>query len=244
MKLKAIVCDVLAKEFYHAAAHSTHNIDIEIVSSKEHEYPNKIHEILQKKLQDIEAEDYDYILLGYGLCGKALSGLQSVHVPLVVPRAHDCITLFMGSKEKYQQTFFENTGTMYYIAAWLERNGVYKERREVESIGLGGSYEKYLKKYGEEGARHLIEIANSWQSNYKQAMYIENPTTMSDFSCEVEALAAERGWKFSKMAGNSSLIERFLWGDWLEQDFLVVEKGHKIVQSGDASIVRSVRVES
>jgi len=38
----------------------------------------------------------------------------------VVPRAHDCITLLLGSKERYAKLFGERPGTYWYSAGWLE----------------------------------------------------------------------------------------------------------------------------
>jgi len=51
---------------------------------------------------EADAEKYDALALGYGLCGNGLAGLEARSVPLVLPRAHDCITLLMGSRiERY-----------------------------------------------------------------------------------------------------------------------------------------------
>ena len=41
---------------------------------------------------------YDAILLGYGLCGNGLAGVTARHTRLVLPRAHDCIGILMGSR--------------------------------------------------------------------------------------------------------------------------------------------------
>jgi hypothetical protein len=37
----------------------------------------------------------------YGLCNLALTSLRARAVPVVVPRAHDCITLYLGSRQRY-----------------------------------------------------------------------------------------------------------------------------------------------
>ena len=64
---------------------------------------------------------YDAILLGYGLCGNGLDGLTARHTRLVLPRAHDCIALLMGSRERYRAYFEANPGTYYRSTGWLER---------------------------------------------------------------------------------------------------------------------------
>ena len=63
---------------------------------------------LQRVIDEVEAgeETYDAILLGFGLCSMGIVGLHSSKMPLVVPRAHDCITMLLGSRETYQKWLF------------------------------------------------------------------------------------------------------------------------------------------
>lgn len=242
MRLKALICDVLSREFYYWSALSDHVVDIEAVCSEDyHEYPKKLHQKLQEKIDALDEQNkkYDAILLGYGLCGNALQGITGRRIPLLIPRAHDCITLFMGSKELYAKAFEENAGTMYYILSWMERNGLRKERRELESIGLGATYEEYVNKYGEENARYLIEISQEWQARYSKALYIQSGLSPRDMADEVKALAAERKWAFQQMRGDSSIIKRMVQGEWEDKDFLRVEPGCTIYQTNDGAIVCS-----
>ena len=41
--------------------------------------------------------DIEAIVLAYGLCGRGTAGLRPLRHKLVIPRAHDCITVFMGN---------------------------------------------------------------------------------------------------------------------------------------------------
>ena len=41
---------------------------------------------------------YEAILLGYARCNDGLVGVTARDIPLVIPRAHDCITFFFGSR--------------------------------------------------------------------------------------------------------------------------------------------------
>ena len=54
-------------------------------------------------LASVDESKYEAILLGYGLCSNGLVGLTARSIPLVIP-VHDCITLFLGSKEQYSIT--------------------------------------------------------------------------------------------------------------------------------------------
>lgn len=239
MRLKAYACEVLARPFYYWSALSEHVIDIELMSSDYHEYPKEMHKMLQEKIDDLDGrkDKYDYIILGFGLCGNVLEGLESRSIPMVVPRAHDCITLFMGSKELYEKYFRENAGTMYYIESWIERNGLKKERKELESIGLDKSYEEYVAKYGEENAKYLMEIANEWKERYNKALYIAGDSKNIDFSKDVEELAKKRNWSYQKIEGDASLIRKLVFGKWDKKEFLVVDAYSKIAQTADSSIM-------
>ncbi len=250
MRLKALICDVLAREFYYWSALSEHTIDIELLSSKNHEYPSEIKKDLQNKINDLESQSelYDYIIIGFGLCGKVLDGIESINIPFVVPRAHDCITLFMGSKEKFGEYFRDNPGAMYYIESWIERNGMKHERKELDSIGLGGNYDDYVKKYGEEGADYLISLANEWKSRYNKAVYISNDLANDlvniDFSHEVKLLSEKRNWKYEEREGDFRLIKKMVYGDWNIEEFLVVPSKSKVYHTVNSRIIDYTKLDN
>ena len=66
---------------------------------------------VQEAIDGVKASDYDAILMGYGLCNNGLAGIVARHIPIVLPRAHDCITLFMGSRERYITYFNDHPGS-------------------------------------------------------------------------------------------------------------------------------------
>jgi hypothetical protein len=70
----------------------------------------KMRRILQEEIEKVEPDKYEAILLGYGLCNNGTLDLRAA-VPVVIPKAHDCITLLLGSKEKYREYFDQNPGT-------------------------------------------------------------------------------------------------------------------------------------
>jgi hypothetical protein len=59
---------------------------------------------------EAHAEKYDAIALGYGLCGDGLAGVRAQSVPLALPRAHDGITLLMGSRTRFESDFRHHSG--------------------------------------------------------------------------------------------------------------------------------------
>ncbi len=93
--------------------------DLEFLTQGYHDIPATGRVEIQKLIDAVPAGKYDAILLGYGLCSNILTGVTCSHTRLVIPRAHDCITFFLGSKERYQRCFGERPGTYYFTSGWL-----------------------------------------------------------------------------------------------------------------------------
>src|SRR6476620_3424328 len=103
MFLKIIACEIALREIAFLAAQSPHLVDFEFLTQGLHDHPNLGRDEVQKRVDAIPEGKYDAVLIGYALCGNIIAGLRATHTPLVIPRAHDCITFFLGSKERYQQ---------------------------------------------------------------------------------------------------------------------------------------------
>ncbi len=164
MFFKVIACEIAVRELYYTASRSRHLVDLEFLTQGYHDIPGVGRCEIQKRIDAVPAGKYDAILLGYGLCSNILVGLTTAHTSVVIPRAHDCITLFLGSKERYQQCFTERPGTYYYTAGWLE---CARRRGDKGPIWGGASlpasanqnlrntYEQWVAKYGEDQAKYL-----------------------------------------------------------------------------------------
>ena len=120
MLIKVIACEILFRELCHCAARSPSLVDFEFLTQGHHDTPKQGRVEIQRRIDAVPAGKYDAIVLGYGLCSNIVTGLVSTHTRLVIPRAHDCISLFLGSKERYQEHFASHPGTYYYTSGWLE----------------------------------------------------------------------------------------------------------------------------
>lgn len=246
--LKVIACEIAFREICHLAARSPNLLDLEFLTQGHHDMPNRGRVEIQKRIDAIPAGRHEAILVGYGLCSSILNGLRATHLPLVVPRAHDCITFFLGSKNRYQQCFNERPGTYYYTSGWLEC----ARRRGLTAGATGGllpaqsgpgaqsAYEQWVTQYGEKKAKYLLEAMGEWTAHYTHGVLIDFDFT-KPLNCEaqVKRICTERGWQFEPMAGSLDLLRRWLDGDWDEQDFLIVPPGHQITASYDERIVKA-----
>ncbi len=245
MRLKLIACEVLARQAYYAAALSPHVVDIELIAKGLHNDPNTLRTHLQTRLDAVssEAKGYDAVLLGYGLCSNSIVGLVCRAAAMVVPRAHDCIALFLGSAERYADEFRETPGTYWYVADYIERN----DPSSGQNVALGSmadegalqaTYKEYVRKYGQDNADYLMEVMGAWQKHYSRAAYIENADMpMPDYRPQVREIAAQRSWQFEQLEGRLLLIRDLVEGRWEPERFLVVPPGHIILATNDARIL-------
>ena len=135
MLLKIIACEISFREICMAAARSVNLIDFDFLAQGYHDNPDIGRALIQEKIDSVENGKYDAILLGYALCSNMLVGLTINHTPLVIPRAHDCLTFFFGSKERYMTHYTSRPGTYYYTSGWLEHRKRKTER--VPATGYG-----------------------------------------------------------------------------------------------------------
>jgi hypothetical protein len=238
MRYLLIACEVLAREAYLCAAHSPHIVDIRLLEKGLHDTPEELRRELQVLIDGADGS-YDALLLGYGLCSNSTAGLMARGVPLVLPRAHDCITLYLGSRARYEKEFYSQPGTYYYTASYVERSD------ESSSVALGAvadeqrrkTYEEYVEKYGRNNADYLMEVMGEWASNYSRAAFIEmgvGPSTEAE--CRARQEAQRRGWTFEKLEGELILIRKLVEGDW-DDEFLVVRPGERITAVYESRIV-------
>lgn len=247
MFFRVIACEIALREICHLAAQTNHLLDLDFLTQGHHENPAAGRVDIQQRIDALPAGKYDAILLGYGLCSNILTGLTASHTPLVIPRAHDCITFFLGSKERYQDLFDSHPGTYYYTSGWLEcprRRG--KELGDAaqsflpasNSAELQATYEKWVAKYGEEEAKFLMEEMGRWTDHYSHGTLIDFEFTRSlNLAAQVKQVCAGRGWEYEEVRGDLSLLRRWLAGDWEDQAFLVVQPGETIVPTHDGLII-------
>jgi hypothetical protein len=249
--LKVIACEIALREISFLAAQSPHIIDLEFVTQGLHDHPKLGQEEVQKRIDAAPAGKYNAILIGYALCGNILAGLKSSHTPLVIPRAHDCITFFLGSKERYQQCSETRPGSYYYTSGWLEclrRRGEKASLMDQQFLptraglktGAESIYNQWVEKYGAERAQYLMEVMGQWTSHYTHGVLIDFDFTRPlQLHTKVEEICQTRGWQFDRIEGDLQLLKRWLAGDWDSDSFLIVQPGQKVVPSYKSTIIEA-----
>jgi hypothetical protein len=243
MRFKLISCEVLFREMCDACAHSPHQVDVEFLPKGLHDLGGKpMAAKIQEAVDRTPEGVYDAILLGYALCGLGLDGVEARHTRLVLPRAHDCIALLMGGRDRYQAYFDANPGTFYRSTGWLER-GKGLQQLTHNTMGFDESMEALIRKYGEDNGRYLYEEMTRYRAQYRKLAFIETGLEAGGkFLAEAAAEAGENGWSFERLPGDLAWLRRMVEGEWAESEFVVATPGQHIAASYDTSVVKAQAV--
>ena len=99
LRLRLVCCEVFNREITSAVSGSRHQIDLTFLSKDLHQLETRLmRSELQQIINETKQDLFDALILGYGLCGRGTVGLQSNTLPIILPRAHDCMTLFFGGR--------------------------------------------------------------------------------------------------------------------------------------------------
>ena len=244
LKLKVIACDVMRREICHLASQSPCYVDVSFLSQGLHETPDKLRTMLGENIEEANQEfpythygektHYDYIILAYGLCDNGIVNLSSPKIPLVIPRAHDCISLLLGSRKRYTELFQESPGTYWYSRGWIECSLQPGEERYLKIR------QNYVNQYGEDNADYLMEMEQGWFKSYERAFFIdwESLGNSEYYRSYTKECAAYLNWKYEECQGSPRLLEKLLAGNFDTEEVLVVPPGATIAASFDDRIIK------
>ena len=228
-----IGCGVLKLDIESIKGAINIEIDTEFLEGGLHDVPNQLRSDLQARIDEAsESKEYDRIAIGYGICGRGTVELYARHVPLVLPKVHDCIALFLGSDAAYRKEFAQCPGTYYTSAGWFEEqvqpkgNKIRPEKSKEEALRKLG-FDYFAKKYGKQNAEAIAKFYNSWQKNYSRSAFIDtgagNPEQYSSYARD---LATEFGWEYERIQGTARLLELLLTADETTDEILFVPPEH------------------
>lgn len=211
MKTAIIACKTLEDEVNQAIENTGIDYPLYWIESGLHNHPDKLREELQQAINSIE--DFDYILLLFGLCGNALVGLQSDKATLVIPRVDDCISFFLGGNKSRKK--LEEKATAYYLTkGWLRyENNIWKE------------YLWCIDRYGLERTRSIFA---TMFKNYTHLVVIDTGAyDTSSFIGETKKIADELGLELKIIPASLELLTAALNGSW-NKNFAMIEPGRPV----------------
>ncbi|KPK61918.1 MAG: hypothetical protein AMK73_07260 [Planctomycetes bacterium SM23_32] len=245
MRLKVVACGVFEEELRAAAAGSANEVEVELLDAGLHAVPETLRLRAQQAIDAAsDARRYDAVCLSYGLCGRGTAGLISRELPLVIPRVHDCIAVFLGSAGAYAEQFARHPGTFYFTTGWY-RHKAHPERTRMAAARRFDAtthphYAELSRRYGRESARYVVEFLESWRRNYSRAALIDHGFATAEHEEMTRAVAEAAGWDYERLPGSMALLEGLLAGEWDEAEFLLVPPGLMVVPTNDERILAAV----
>ncbi|MCK5862837.1 MAG: DUF1638 domain-containing protein [Candidatus Hydrogenedentes bacterium] len=243
MHFRILACNVLTREICWCAAKSPNTLDVSFFPKDKHNHPSTLRELLQQEIDSAATGDtfYDAILLAYGLCGNATVGLRARRFPLIIPRAHDCTTLFLGSKTAFADYFGETPSQSWTSVGYSERSDSILSDGNTQSFTPSGqSFFELAEIYGEENARDLWDTLTAHQEN-SEVPFLDVPEThISSKVKHIKSCIESTGKKMRTIPGNICLIESLISGNWSEENFLTVLPEERITGVYDhEQVIRS-----
>ncbi len=234
-KIALVACAVFEEEIAMHGGDAPHIVEKRFLEIALHDRPDKLRQDLQAEIDRLDArDDIDAIALAYALCGLGTAGLRAGRHRIVIPRGHDCITVFMGCKEKFACQHAACPDSYYYTPGWMKANRTPGPGR-LESLRA-----ELLQKFEPDDVEFLIEAEKANWAQHGRAVYLDLGTPgASGKAAEVEATAASLGWKFERFPGDPTLLQDLLAGRWDDERFQVVEPGMALAHSPDNAIFKA-----
>lgn len=206
-KVKVIACATVIEEMLNMMPG---DYDYEVLDFGLHINPESLREALQETVSAANGR-YDTLILGYGLCSQAVIGLEAKGCTLVIPKVHDCISIFLGSGDEYKRQAQKEPGTYYFTKGWIE---------------VGDSpfheYEQVVEKYGRERADRMMRLL---LKNYKRLAFIN--TGLKDvtrYREHTRKTAEKFNLRYEEIQGRNDLVKKMLFGPW-DGEFVIIKPG-------------------
>jgi hypothetical protein len=239
-RLLLVACRVFERELEVLAPTARTDLTIHYVEIGLHEQPGALlRAALQEEINTAPEDDYDAVGLGYGLCNRGLVGLKARGLPVIIPRAHDCLGLLLGSSRRYLAELEKEPGTYFQSAGWIEHLPADRAIRPLAAGGeMSAKKEEFIAKYGEEAAQFLMAEYAKFTQHYKRLAFIQTPVArLDERERKAEEIARQQGWKFEKLPGDIGWLCRLVDGEWDEKEFLVLKPHEQVALSyGDGLI--------
>jgi hypothetical protein len=203
---KIISCEVLRNEVESVNP----GYEAEFFEGALHDYPDRLRASVQERISATPGERD--ILLCCGRCSNGTVGLEAGPHRLVLPAVDDCISLLLGSRQRYLDEHAAQPGTYYYTRGWVDF--------------IRDPYTEYLEivpKYGEEKAARVARLI---MEHYTRVAVIETPGVpgLDDKRAYLETVSEFYGLPLEYLSGSLRYLHKLMTGP-RDKEFIVVEPG-------------------
>jgi Protein of unknown function (DUF1638) len=212
MNTVVLACNTIREEFEKAATEMGCTHPFTWVESGLHLKPQSLRNRLQEELDCLDHAER--VLLGFGFCGNAVAGLISRDYELIIPRADDCISLLLGSKENRRRCC--SSGGVYFLTkGWLEGE-----------FNICTEYQAVLARFG---PKNTELIYRRMLAHYQFLGLIDTGAYELDVMLPlVNEIAATLNLKTCVLLGSDQYLKKLLSGPWNEEDFVIIPRHTRI----------------
>jgi hypothetical protein len=178
-----------------------------------HLQPDRLRQSLRETVAGLEREG-ETILLGYGLCGRALEGVVSAKSTLVLPKVDDCVGMLLGSRQRHRQILNDHPGTYFLEPRWLDT-----ELNIFEQIKKG------LDHIPQERRQQLLKVA---LKHYDRLVLLAGDRPAQEAVTRCRRLAEAHEMNFNLLTRELGLLGKLLHGPWEGPEFIVAPPGTPI----------------
>ena len=132
----------------------------------------------------------------------------------------------MGSQKRYLKEFQQAKGAYWLNSGWIENCTALFDREDLRRR----KWIQYAEEFGEENADYLMEMEESWESNYSSLGYIhsqvyDDPENL----CKAEKEALKKNWTLREIDDDLRMMRMMVSGTWNEEEFLILQKGEIVI---------------
>ena len=173
----------------------------------------KLRSRLLKEIADIEEDGAD-ILLGYGLCGRALEGVVSARSTLILPRVDDCVGALLGSRKRHKELLKQNAGCYFLEQNWLKTE-----------LNIFTEILKGLERIPPEKREKIVKLM---LRHYNTLVLLDSGDLLPENESLCLDYARQYDMKLVSLKTESGLLTRLIKGPLCEEEFLVLPPGSPV----------------
>ena len=187
--------------------------EVRVLEIALHLIPERLRARLTEEVAAIE-EEGTHILLGYGLCGRALEGVFSSKSTLVLPRVDDCIGALLGSRNRHKELMKQFPGCYFLEQHWLETE-----------LNIFVEVTKGLERIPPDRREKIVDMA---LKHYSFLALLDSGDIAIEADARCLEYAGRHALEFMRFRTELGLLSRLLSGAWQENEFLVCPPGQRI----------------
>jgi hypothetical protein len=212
-KSLVIACAIMKEELQHLR---NDGISLVFLEQSLHRTPQNMKGAIQEEIDKAASWEGEQVILSYGLCSNGIVGVRANGHPLLIPKVHDCIALFLGSGARYMEEHEREPGTYYLTKGWIE-----------EKKSPLGIYEEYCQRYGKDTAEWVIREE---LKNYTRIALVESELGMGETHRQhARENARFLNLKYEEIKGSLNFFHKIVEGPW-DKDFVRLNPGEEATQ--------------